>query len=87
MVNFVVEMVSSPGIWICVTQLYHALRPFFVFHLAETKGLIAADETALGYLLRYIRYGATTFWVMLGAPWVFIKLNLAASKNDTRKRH
>ncbi len=39
--------------------------------------LIATDETVLGYVLRYLRYGATTFWVMLGAPWVFLKLNLA----------
>lgn len=62
-----------------VFAILYGLDPLF--------SLIAADETALGYLLRYIRYGATTFWVMLGAPWVFIKLNLAASKNDTRKRH
>lgn len=39
--------------------------------------LMAADESALGYLLRYIRYGSTTFWAMFGAPWIFLKLNLA----------
>jgi len=38
--------------------------------------LIAADETVLGYILRYVRYGTTTFWVMFGAPWIFLKLNL-----------
>lgn len=38
--------------------------------------LVAADETVLGYLLRYIRYGATTLWAMFGAPWVFLKLKL-----------
>ena len=40
-------------------------------------GLIASDETVLGYVLRYLRYGTTTFWAMFGAPWVFLKLNLA----------
>jgi hypothetical protein len=40
-------------------------------------GLIAADATALGLVLRYIRYGAVTFWVMFEAPWVFLKLRLA----------
>jgi membrane-associated phospholipid phosphatase len=40
-------------------------------------GLIAADESALGLALRYIRYGAVTFWAVFGAPWVFLKLRLA----------
>ena len=31
----------------------------------------------VGFVLRYIRYGLTTFWAMFGAPWVFLKLNLA----------
>lgn len=38
--------------------------------------MIAADETAFGLVLRYIRYGAVTFWVMFGAPWVFLKVRL-----------
>lgn len=42
--------------------------------------LITADETVLGYFLRYIRYAATTLWVMFGAPWVFLKLKLASEK-------
>jgi len=42
----------------------------FVFSLA------ASDESFLGYVLRYIRYGTTTFWVMYGAPWVFLRLKL-----------
>ena len=41
--------------------------------------LIAADESALGYLLRYIRYGCVSMWVTFGAPWVFIKVKLAES--------
>jgi hypothetical protein len=40
-------------------------------------GMLAADETALGLGLRYIRYGSVTFWAMFGAPWVFLKLRLA----------
>lgn len=40
-------------------------------------GLIAADESALGYLLRYIRYGTISLWVTFGAPWVFLKAKLA----------
>ncbi len=38
---------------------------------------IAADETGLGYVLRYLRYGGTTFWAMGGAPWFFLRLKLA----------
>ena len=40
-------------------------------------GMIAADETAFGLVLRYIRYGAVTFWTIFGAPWVFLKIRLA----------
>ncbi len=40
-------------------------------------GLIAADESGLGYALRYIRYGTVSFWVMFGAPWTFLKVGLA----------
>jgi membrane-associated phospholipid phosphatase len=42
--------------------------------------LIAPDQSILGYLLRYIRYGAVTFWAIFGAPWVFIKLKLASTE-------
>ena len=38
---------------------------------------IAADESTLGYILRYIRYALATFWVTFGAPWIFIKTGLA----------
>ncbi|NQU30863.1 MAG: phosphatase PAP2 family protein [Anaerolineae bacterium] len=62
-----------------VFALLYGLDPLF--------SLIAADETSIGYFLRYIRYGVTTLWVIFGAPWVFLKLNLAASQLDTRHRH
>ena len=39
--------------------------------------LIAPDESSLGYLLRYVRYGTVSLWVTFGAPWVFIKVRLA----------
>jgi membrane-associated phospholipid phosphatase len=42
---------------------------------------IASDESIFGYLLRYIRYSATTFWVMFGAPWLFLKLKLAGIRS------
>jgi membrane-associated phospholipid phosphatase len=48
-----------------------------IYGLDVLFGLIAADESLLGYLLRYIRYGTTTFWAMFGAPWVFLKIKLA----------
>jgi membrane-associated phospholipid phosphatase len=51
-----------------------------MYGLDALFGLIAADETVLGYILRYIRYGTTTFWAMFGAPWVFLKLNLSKQK-------
>jgi len=51
-----------------------------LYGLDALFGLIATDESVLGYLLRYIRYGATTFWVMFGAPWAFLKLKLAGDE-------
>jgi membrane-associated phospholipid phosphatase len=48
-----------------------------MYGLDALFSLVASDETILGYILRYIRYGTTTFWAMFGAPWVFLKLNLA----------
>ena len=52
-----------------------------MYGLDAIFGLIASDESVLGYFLRYIRYGATTFWVMFGAPWMFLKLKLASGKH------
>ncbi len=39
--------------------------------------MLTPDETALGYILRYLRYATVTFWVTFLAPWVFLKLGLA----------
>ena len=64
-----------------VFVILYGLDPLF--------SLLAADETVLGYILRYIRYGTATFWAMFGAPRVFLKLNLAAmaASKRTRRRH
>jgi hypothetical protein len=40
-------------------------------------GLLAINESAAGYLLRYIRYASVTLWATFGAPWFFLKLKLA----------
>jgi len=45
-------------------------------------GMIAADETTLGMILRYIRYSAVSLWGIFGAPWVFLKLKLAAPAEE-----
>lgn len=42
----------------------------FAFDAIEAGDIVA-------YVLRYVRYSLTTFWAMFGAPWVFLKLNLA----------
>jgi hypothetical protein len=43
-------------------------------------GLLAPDETMLGYALRYLRYAAVTFWMTWGAPWVFLRTRLAQAE-------
>lgn len=45
--------------------------------------MIAADESILGYILRYIRYALMTVWVTFGAPWVFLKTGLAEPESGT----
>jgi hypothetical protein len=52
-----------------VLLIYYGLDVLF--------SLIAPDESSVGYLLRYLRYGAVSLWVTFGAPWVFIKVKLA----------
>ena len=47
------------------------------FGLSQVFDLFAVDESTLGYILRYIRYGLATFWATFLAPWVFLKTKLA----------
>jgi len=42
---------------------------------------IAPDESATGFILRFIRYGMDTFWLTFLAPWVFLKTRLAEAEN------
>ena len=39
--------------------------------------LVAADETLLGYLLRYVRYGMVGLWITLLGPLTFFRLRVA----------
>jgi membrane-associated phospholipid phosphatase len=47
------------------------------FGLDIAFAAIAADESTLGYVLRYVRYGLATLWATFLAPWVFLKTALA----------
>jgi membrane-associated phospholipid phosphatase len=47
------------------------------FGLDLAFAAVAADETTLGYILRYVRYGVATLWATFLAPWVFLKTRLA----------
>ncbi len=48
------------------------------FGMKVLFGLIVPDaEAVLLYILRYIRYALVGAWISAGAPWIFIKLNLA----------
>ena len=44
-------------------------------------GMIAEDQTGLGYALRYVRYAMITGWATFGAPWVFLRFKLARPAN------
>lgn len=47
------------------------------FGLDIAFAALAADESVLGYVLRYVRYGTATLWATFLAPWVFLKAGLA----------
>ena len=42
--------------------------------------MIAADGSALGLLLRYVRYGLVGFWMIRLAPVVFLRLGWAEAE-------
>ena len=37
-------------------------------------------ETVVAFIFRYIRYGLAGLWISLGAPWIFLKSQLADSE-------
>lgn len=45
--------------------------------LDKIFALLAAEESAVGYLLRYLRYSAVGIWVGVLAPMLFLRLQLA----------
>lgn len=52
------------------------LLPLY-FGLDVLFASIAVDESTLGYILRYVRYGLVSVWATFLAPWLFIKTRLA----------
>lgn len=49
----------------------------FFFGMDIAFAAIAVDESTLGYILRFIRYGFSLFWATFLAPWLFLKIKLA----------
>jgi hypothetical protein len=47
------------------------------FGLDVVFKLMAADQTALGYILRYVRSCSVALWVTFAAPWAFLRVKLA----------
>lgn len=45
--------------------------------LDKVFALLAAEESLLGYLLRYLRYSSVGVWVGVLAPMLFLRFNLA----------
>jgi hypothetical protein len=39
-------------------------------------------NTALALALRYVRYALTVVWALALAPWLFVRLGLAAEERD-----
>lgn len=44
--------------------------------------LFSRSTDVLGFGLRFLRYALIGLWVSAGAPWLFLKLNLANGKNQ-----
>ena len=47
----------------------------------------ALADTALSYALRYLQVALMTFWVLIGAPWLFLKFKLAKPAPLERLSH
>jgi membrane-associated phospholipid phosphatase len=45
--------------------------------LAILFSLVAAGNTVMGYILRYLRYTVVTLWLTFLAPWLFLRIGLA----------
>jgi membrane-associated phospholipid phosphatase len=67
-------------LWKLILRYVLGLTGVLVFYVSMKVifGFIVPDtEDALPYILRYIRYGLVGAWISAGAPWIFVKLNLA----------
>ncbi len=64
--------------WVRMVRYALGLVGVFAFYLGLDVlfALIAADDSVLGLILRYVRYGTVTFWAIFLAPWLFLKLKL-----------
>jgi membrane-associated phospholipid phosphatase len=51
------------------------------FGLDIAFAAVAPDESTLGYILRFIRYGLALFWATFLAPLLFLKTKLAESED------
>jgi membrane-associated phospholipid phosphatase len=71
---------KSDGDWMkrLGRYLVGILGMFLIYYgLDALFGLIAADESVTGYILRYLRYTMITIWVTFLAPWIFLRVGLA----------
>lgn len=71
------DATGSPGQRVGRYLLGMAGMLAFYLGLDQVFAMVAPDESLLGYLLRYIRYGTASLWLIFLAPWVFLKLKLA----------
>ena len=69
---------STKGTWLTLVLRY-ILGVIGVLVLYLGLGLLFPDtETFISYSIRYIRYALIGFWIAGFAPWMFVKLKLAA---------
>ena len=72
---------ANGPLWKRIFRYILGLVGVLVFYLGMKAlfGLIVSDAEAvvLPYIFRYIRYVLVGAWISAGAPWIFVKLNLA----------
>jgi membrane-associated phospholipid phosphatase len=62
--------------WKLVLRYLLGLAGVFIIRYG-LKYIFPSGETALAYFFGYLRYAVIGFWVTGGAPWIFIRVNLA----------
>jgi hypothetical protein len=66
--------------WKLVLRYLLGLAGVFIIRYG-LKYIFPSGETALAYFFGYLRYTVIGFWVTGGAPWIFIRVNLAEKQN------